>query len=99
MFVDWMQSWPDWLQGAWFAYVTFHDLIQWGIMVIIGWTAWGQRKHERELQLLIEKLSAELRHVHEEVHNHIDEDAQLHRNLGQFGISRGELRGQLRIGV
>jgi len=96
---EWIQNWPDWLQGVWFAYVTFHDLIQWAIMVIIGWTAWGQRKHKQELQLLVNKLKEELEHVHIEVHNHLEEDASLHESLGQSGISRGEKRDTFRISI
>ena len=90
MLLEWFESLPSWVQGFWFAYVTFHDLIQWSIMVIIGYTTWGQRQHKKELQDLVGKLRDELLHVHEEVHNHIDEDATLHKDLGQVGITRGQ---------
>jgi len=59
--------------SLWFAYVTFHDLIQWGIMGIIGLTAYGERKHKKELQSLINELKEELKHVHDEVHIHLGE--------------------------
>jgi len=64
---------PTWVQSFWFAYVTFHDLIQWAIMGIIGLTAYGERKHKKELQSLITKLKEELEHVHDEIHTHLGE--------------------------
>ena len=90
----WVESWPEWAQALWFVYVTFHDLIQWALMLIIGYTAWGQRQHKKELQHLVDELREELEHVHEEVHAHMDEDASLHESLGQSGITRGEPRGK-----
>lgn len=59
--------------SIWFIYVTFHDLIQWGIMGIIGLTAYGQRKHKKELQQLVAELRDELEHVHDEIHIHLGE--------------------------
>lgn len=70
---DYFQQLPGWLQDLWFAYVTFHDLIQWIIMAIIGLTAYGERKHKKELQLLIAELREELEHVHDEIHIHLGE--------------------------
>jgi len=80
--LEWVSSWPDWLQGLWFTYITFHDFIQWGVMLILAHTAWGQRKKKRELEELIE-------HIHEELHHHIDEDSSFHESLGQGGMTRG----------
>ena len=88
--LEWVAAWPDWLQGFWFLYITFHDLIQWAIMLIIGYTAWGQRKQKRELQVLARMLQKELNHVHVELHDHIHEDASLHADLGQRGMHKGE---------
>lgn len=90
-FMKWLMSEGSWQHSLWFAYVTFHDLIQWSIMTIIGLTAWGQRKHKREQQELIKELRDELTHVHDEVHTHMEEDAALHADLGQSGrMSKGE---------
>lgn len=80
--LEWVNSWPDWLQGVWFTYITFHDFIQWGIMAVLAHTAWGQRKKKRELEDLIE-------HIHEELHRHIDEDSSFHEDLGQGGMTKG----------
>ncbi len=88
--LEWLQTWPEWLQGLWFVYITFHDLIQWGILLIIGYTTWGQRKQKRELQELALLLQEELNHVHGELHGHIDEDASLHADLGQQGMKEGK---------
>jgi hypothetical protein len=81
--LEWVQTWPDWLQTVWFAYVTFHDLIQWAVIVLFGLTAWGQRHKKRQLEELIE-------HIHEELHKHIREDSSFHEDLGQSGMTRGE---------
>lgn len=78
------------LQELWFYYVTFHDPIQWAVMLLVGWTAWGQRKKKQELHDLAIELQTELDHVHEELHVHMQEDAKLHRDLGQDGITEGE---------
>jgi len=81
--LEWVNSWPEWLQGLWFAYVTFHDLIQWAIIFAFGYTAWGQRKKKKEMEELIS-------HIHDELHQHIDEDSSFHEDLGQRGMSKGE---------
>ena len=80
--IEWIQTWPEWLQGLWFAYITFHDFIQWGIIALVGLTAWGQRREKKRLEALIE-------HIHEELHTHIEEDASLHEVLGQAGMTKG----------
>ena len=59
--------------GVWFAYVTFHDLIQWGVMGVIGLTAYGERKRKKELQSLVIELEKELDHIHDEIHIHLGE--------------------------
>lgn len=87
---EWLQTWPDWLQSFWFLYITFHDLVQWVIMFIIGYTAWGQRRHKKELQELALDLQEEMKHVHGELHTHMQEDASLHADLGQRGMHKGE---------
>lgn len=88
--MKWLMIEGSWQHSLWFVYVTFHDLIQWAIMGIIGLTAYGQRKHKRELQDLVTELRAELEHVHCEIHNHMEEDAALHADLGQHGrMSQG----------
>ena len=81
--IEWIQTWPDWLQGLWLSYVTFHDLIQWAIIAIIAKTAWGQRQKKKELEELID-------HIHEELHHHIEEDAARHDALGQGGMTKGK---------
>lgn len=81
--IEWVQTWPDWLQAAWFFYVTFHDIIQWGVIALFGLTAWGQRREKKKLEALIE-------HIHEELHAHIEQDATFHENLGQPGMKKGE---------
>ena len=78
--LEWVNSWPDWLQGIWFAYITFHDFIQWGIMLLLARTAWGQQKKKRESEKL-------LKHIHKELHEHIIEDALFHKDLGQGSMS------------
>lgn len=89
--MKWLMIEGSWQHSLWFAYVTFHDLIQWAIMTIIGLTAYGQRKHKKELQELVVELKDELAHVHDEIHFHMEEDAALHADLGQHGrMSRGE---------
>lgn len=80
--IEWMSTWPDWLQGLWLSYVTFHDLIQWAIIFVFAKTVWGQRKKKKELEDLIE-------HIHEELHLHIEEDASRHDALGQGGMTKG----------
>lgn len=90
-FMQWLMIEGSWQHSLWFVYVTFHDLIQWCIMGIIGLTAYGQRRHKKALQELVDELCKELNHVHEEVHNHIKEDLALHEALGQEGkMSKGE---------
>jgi len=81
--IEWIQTWPDWLQGLWLSYVTFHDFIQWAIIAIIAKTAWGQRQKKKELEELID-------HIHEELHHHIEEDAARHAALGQGGMTKGK---------
>lgn len=89
--LDWILAHPV-LSEVWFVYVTFHDLVQWALMLAIGYTAWGQRRKAQEKHELALALKVELDHVHEELHNHMEEDAQLHAHLGQGGMRRGELR-------
>jgi hypothetical protein len=84
--LDWVEKWPHWLQIVWFCYITFHDLIQWVVLALIGLTVWGRRKRQRN----IEALAAEIQHIHDEVHKHIEEDSFFHENLGQRGMSRGK---------
>ncbi len=81
--IEWIQSWPDWFQTTWFIYVTFHDFVQWGIIALIGLTAWGERRKKQKLEELIE-------HIHCELHTHIQEDASFHEDLGQSGMTKGE---------
>ena len=91
--LDWILNHP-FLGELWFLYITFHDPFQWVVMTIIGYTAWGQRKQKRERDILIEELRAELAHVHQEVHAHIEEDSALHEDLGQKGkMTPGEPYG------
>ena len=52
-------------------------------MAILARTAWGDRQRKKELEAVIE-------HMHEELHVHMVEDAVLHENLGQKGMTRGE---------
>lgn len=80
--LDLVQTWPDWLQSVWFFYVTFHDLVQWGVVALVGLTAWGQRKKKEEADKLLE-------HIHNELHKHIEEDASFHQDLGQTGMTKG----------
>lgn len=90
-FMHWLMTEGSWQHSLWFIYVTFHDLIQWALMAIIGLTAYGQRKHKQKLHDLVIQLEQELEHVHKEIHTHIEEDAALHEDLGQKGrMSRGE---------
>ena len=70
---EYFEQLPTWVQNFWFAYVTFHDLLQWGIMGIIGLTAYGQRKHKKELLSRVDELRKELEHVHDEIHIHLGE--------------------------
>ncbi len=81
--IEWIQSWPEWLQRIWFAYITFHDLVQWAFIALFGLTAWGQRREKKKLEDLIE-------HIHAELHSHIDEDSSFHQDLGQSGMTKGE---------
>lgn len=93
-FMRWLMTEGTLQHSIWFAYVTFHDLIQWSVVSIIGLTAWGQRKHRQELQEIITTIRDELTHVHDEVHTHISEDAALHEDLGQVGgMTKGEDNG------
>ena len=80
--LEWVNSWPDWLQGIWFTYITFHDFVQWGIMALLAHTAWGERRKKRELEEIIA-------HIHEELHQHITEDSAFHEDLGQDGMTKG----------
>jgi len=82
MILEWVQTWPDWLQGLWFAYITFHDVIQWIIIILFGLTTWGERRKKKKLEDLID-------HIHKELHNHIEEDSSLHKILGQPGMTKG----------
>lgn len=84
--LEWVKTWPDWLQALWFAYVTFHDIIQWGVLFLFGLTLWGKRKHKRDLEKLIEELD----HIHAELHTHIAEDSNFHADLGQVGMTEGK---------
>ena len=81
--LEWIQTWPDWLQGCWFIYITFHDIIQWFLIVLFGFTTWGQKREKKRLEKLVE-------HIHQELHNHIKEDASFHAELGQDGMTEGE---------
>ncbi len=81
--IEWFQTWPDWLQAVWFSYITLHDVVQWGIMALLARTAWGERKKKKEIEDLLE-------HIHEELHQHIEEDSSLHEELGQHGITKGQ---------
>lgn len=81
--MSWLMQPGSWQHTLWFFYVTFHDLAQWFIMGLIGLTAYGQRKHKKELQELVDVLYKELNHVHDEVHEHIKQDFLLHKELGQ----------------
>lgn len=81
--LEWLASFPDWVQSLWFIYVTFHDFIQWGIITAVGFTAWGQKRQRR-------KVEREVQHIHEELHKHIEEDSTLHKELGQDGMSKGK---------
>ena len=80
--IEWFYNLPQWLQSTWFIYVTFHDFVQWGIIILIGYTAWGRRRQKTQMDDLI-------KHIHDELHQHIEEDASLHKDLGQSGISKG----------
>ena len=66
------------LGSAWLIWVTLHDFAQWAIMLFFGLTIWGQRK-----KLIAEAVKAEVAHIHEELHNHIAEDIEMHGQLGQ----------------
>jgi hypothetical protein len=82
MNLEWLSNLPDWAQSLWLVYVTFHDLIQWAILAIVGVTAWGQRKKKKELEELVG-------HIHDELHTHIEEDSSFHHDLGQPGMTKG----------
>jgi hypothetical protein len=71
--MKWLMTEGSVQHSLWFLYVTFHDLIQWVIMGIIGLTAYGERKHKKELNVLITELREELEHVHDEIHIHLGE--------------------------
>ncbi len=81
--IEWIQTWPGWLQAFWLGYVTLHDFIQWGVMAVLAHTAWGERKKKRAVEDLLE-------HIHEELHDHMQEDALFHDSLGQGGIPKGK---------
>ncbi len=83
MVLEWIQTWPEWVQGVWLGYITLHDFVQWGIMAILARTAWGERQRKKELEEI-------LGHVHDELHKHIEEDASFHAALGQTGMTKGE---------
>ena len=81
--LEWIGSWPNWLQASWFAYITFHDFIQWGVIILFGYTVWGRRQKKKEMEDLIA-------HIHEELHQHIEEDSSFHSDLGQDGMTKGQ---------
>lgn len=80
---EWFSHLPNWLVYLWLIYVTFHDLVQWGIITLISLFAWKYKKNKKEIE-------AELKHVHQELHEHIKQDAALHKELGQVGITEGK---------
>ncbi len=80
--MHWLMQEGSWQHSAWFIYVTFHDPVQWGIIALVGLTAWGQRREKKRLEALVE-------HIHEELHAHIEEDSSLHESLGQSGMTKG----------
>ena len=80
--MEWIHTWPDWLQNFWFAYVTFHDLVQWAVMLFLARTAWGTRKKKRELEEI-------LIHVHEELHHHVLEDYHRPRIIKRERLENG----------
>ena len=80
--MTWLTQEGAWQHSLWFVYVTFHDIIQWVIIILFGLTAWGERRKKRKLEELIE-------HIHGELHTHIEEDSSLHQVLGQPGITKG----------
>jgi len=65
--IEWLQTWPGWLQGLWLSYVTFHDIIQWAVMLFLARTAWGERRKKQAAEELIT-------HIHDELHRHVGED-------------------------
>jgi len=65
--IEWLQTWPGWLQGFWLSYVTFHDIIQWAVMLFLARTTWGERRKKQEAEKLIT-------HIHAELHQHVEED-------------------------
>ena len=82
------------LGWLWLIWVTFHDLVQWTIMAVLGLTVWGQRRKTREeaqrRATITEAVREEVAHIHEELHQHILEDIELHEELGQDrGMSEG----------
>ncbi len=81
-FMHWLMLEGSWQHSTWFVYVTFHDLIQWCIIVLFGLTTWGERRQKKQLEKLIE-------HIHQELHTHIEEDSSLHESLGQSGMTKG----------
>ena len=83
---EWIQTLPEWVQWVWGFYVTFHDLVQWAVIGVLGYTAWGKKKHRAE----IEEIAEEVAHIHEELHIHIDEDSSFHEKLDQTGMTRGK---------
>jgi len=48
--LEWVANWPEWAQSFWFMYVTFHDLVQWAVLFVIGLTAYGQRQKKKDLE-------------------------------------------------
>lgn len=90
--LEWILNHPV-LGEVWFLYITFHDPFQWLVMTLVGWTAWGQRKKRKEWEDLVHEMREELSHVHQEIHDHMEEDARLHADLGQYEMRRGEPNG------
>lgn len=83
-FLELTKEYP-WLQGAWFIWVTFHDFVQWSVMFLLGFTVLKNKKNMKNM------VKEEVAHIHEELHTHIDEDIELHEELGQpRGLSEGK---------
>ncbi len=82
--LDLSKDYP-WVGYAWFIWVTFHDPVQWAVMAFLGITVLRQRRTMRDM------VREEVNHIHEELHNHMQEDIELHNELGQpSGLSEGK---------
>ena len=82
--LDLSKDYP-WVGSAWFIWVTFHDLVQWAVMALLGFTVLRQRRVMKDM------VRKEVAHIHEELHKHIEEDIELHDELGQpQGLSEGK---------